>query len=136
MNLVFELLTAPSRRRVSSLILTRLGEIDEELRGPQHKIYTETLWSLVEDVREIYHVRHILFWLMKLPDPIVDLLNKGDLTARLILLPYGIGLKFFKDTWFVGNIGELLCRELIDPRESVPPQWADIVESIRNEFME
>lgn len=135
MRLVSELLTTLSRNRIPSLILTRLWENDDELHGPNHRIYREALQSFVDHGQEIHHVRHMFFWLMKLRDPIVVLLHKRNFTARLIFFPYAIGMKFLKDMWFVGNAGELLSRELIDPRESVPPRLVYTVESIRNEFM-
>ncbi|KAJ6110291.1 hypothetical protein N7486_002526 [Penicillium sp. IBT 16267x] len=63
-------------KRGSSLILTRLSEMDDEPHGPHHEIYMETLRSLIDhiQVKEIYHIRHMFFWLVRLPDPIVDLL--------------------------------------------------------------
>jgi hypothetical protein len=63
MNPASRSLIASSRSRVSSLILTRLSEMDDGLHGPHDKIYTETLQSLVDHVHEIHHVGDMFFWL-------------------------------------------------------------------------
>ncbi|KAJ5947480.1 hypothetical protein N7466_000495 [Penicillium verhagenii] len=107
----------------------------DKLRGPHHEVYTNAARSLVDQFHATSHPRYLLIWLVHLPEALIDLLSVGDFTARLIFLAYAIAWKSFRDIWFVGNTGELLSGELIDPKEAIPPEWTDIVDSIREEFM-
>ena len=73
----------------------------------------------------------ILLWPLFFPETFVTLLQERDLIARVIFLLYPLTLHFLKDTWFVGDLGERLGSELISPEEHIPPEWGEILGTMR-----
>ncbi|KAI3023711.1 hypothetical protein CBS147347_6678 [Aspergillus niger] len=127
---------------LASQVLSQIQHPATNIPSHHHAAYTVSIQYILEkfDASKCPHGRPdmgaILLWPLFFPETFVTLLQERDLIARVIFLLYPLTLHFLKDTWFVGDLGERLGSELISPEEHIPPEWGEILGTMRREFGE
>lgn len=123
--------------RLGSMVLTQLQQLTNNTSNSHHDICIAACLDLLDRANQIkdnFDETTIFTWPFGTEVAFVELLQSGNMDARILFLLYALSLHHMKHKWFINDTGQNLGRELIGPDDPLPTHWVEIVSCIRAEF--
>lgn len=73
-------------------------------------------------------------WPFAITREFVDILQRGETAARIVVLVYALGLHYLKDNWSIIDTGKRLSQEPFEHDSPTSGIWIEVVLSLRAEF--